>query len=198
MTAFHVGGCACMALMAAALAATGSGRLTSPGLLSALSGCLRAITSCFHPAQPGFISPAPRRSQAPCRFVSSPGNARTGARATRTHPGRSSTSGGHSGVKTLWLWDTAATPRGAPAVPTGDDRRARRAPGCPQRRGSVRGVRGHHQERRHPPHTTRRHPPATAQPPRRLFPATTRRMRPGSRCSPTQKPSLPLWRPELT
>src|SRR6266851_628192 len=85
MTAFHVGGCACMALMAAALAATGSGRLTSPGLLSALSGCLRAITSCFHPAQPGFISPAPRRSQAPCRFVSSPGNARTGARATRTH-----------------------------------------------------------------------------------------------------------------
>jgi len=54
---------------------------------------------CFHPAQPGFISPAPRRSQAPCRFVSSPGNARTGARATRTHIGRSSTSGGHSGVK---------------------------------------------------------------------------------------------------
>src|SRR5215469_3487542 len=56
MTVFHVGGCACSALMAAAFAATGSGRLTSTGLPSLFSGCLPGITSCFHPVQPCFSS----------------------------------------------------------------------------------------------------------------------------------------------
>ena len=47
MTVFHVSGCACSALMAAAFAATGADFLTSAGPLPGRSGCLRAVTLSF-------------------------------------------------------------------------------------------------------------------------------------------------------